>query len=391
MTPKKSHAPSTAPGPAFSVNRNVLPVAEPNYPPIKELDAREVNAPPRFELKAPKGAPNVVVILLDNVGFGDLSTFGGPINMSTLDRLAKNGLRYNNFKVPPLCSPARMALLTGRNSHSTNFGIIAEMATAFPGNTGMRPSSITMLPEILRLNGYSTGMFGKCHELGPWETSAVGPFDRWPVHSGFERFYGFLSGEADLFHPVIYDNMTRMDLPHDPNYYGSTDITDKAITWVRSQHSLAPDKPFFAYYAAAGNHAPFQVPDEWRNKYKGKFDQGWDHVRKETLDRQIKLGVVPPDTKLAPKPEGIQEWDQLTADEKKVFARYMEIYAAFGEVTDHEIGRFLDAIDDSRRHGQHADLLHHGRQRVGLPGWPQRGLQRDVRVQRDSQSPSRSH
>ena len=344
MRPKKSQA-SRALVSADSPNRTELPLPEPSYPPIHDLDASEAKSPPRFEVKAPKGAPNVVVILLDNVGFGDLSTFGGPIEMPTLDRLAKNGLRYNNFKVPPLCSPARMALLTGRNSHSTNFGIIAEMATAFPGNTGMRPNNVTMLPEILRLNGYNTAMFGKCHELGPWETSAVGPFDRWPVHSGFERFYGFLSGEADLFHPVIYDNMTRVDLPRDPDYYASTDLTDKAITWVRSQHSLAPDKPFFVYYAAAGNHAPFQVPEKWRNRYKGKFDQGWDQVREETLERQIKLGVVPPDTKLAPKPDGIQEWDRLTPDEKKVFARYMEIYAAFGEVTDYEIGRFLESID----------------------------------------------
>ncbi len=327
------------------LDRTVLPVPEPEPAPITELDARKAKAPPRFQVKAPKGAPNVVVILLDNVGFGDLSTFGGPIQMPTLDRLAKTGLRYNNFKVPPLCSPSRMALLTGRNSHTCNFGMIAEMATAFPGYTGMRPSSVAMLPEILRLNGYSTAMFGKCHELGPWETSVVGPFDRWPVHSGFERFYGFLSGEADLFRPVMYDNLTRVDLPPDPNYYASTDLTDKAITWVHSQHSLAPDKPFFVYYSAIGNHAPFQVPEKWRDKYKGKFDQGWDEVRKETLARQIKLGVVPPDTKLAPKPEGIQDWDKLTADEKKVFARYMEIYAAFGEVTDYEIGRFLDAID----------------------------------------------
>ena len=266
--------------------------------------------------------------------------------MPTLDRLAKTGLRYNNFKVPPLCSPSRMALLTGRNSHSANFGMIAEMATAFPGNTAMRPSSVTMLPEILRLNGYSTAMFGKCHELGPWESSVVGPFDRWPLHSGFERFYGFMAGEADLFHPVIYDNMNRVDLHPDPNYYASTDITDKAIDWVRSQHSLAPDKPFFVYYSAIGTHGPFQVPEKWRDKYKGKFDQGWDQVRKETLARQIKMGVVPPGTELAPKPPGIQEWDQLTPDEKKVFARYMEIYAAFAEVTDYEIGRFLDAIED---------------------------------------------
>ncbi|MFZ0917351.1 MAG: arylsulfatase [Candidatus Udaeobacter sp.] len=331
---------------AQQINRTVLPVPEPKPAVITELDARKATPPPRFEVKAPKGAPNVVIILLDNFGFGDPSTFGGPIQMPTLDRLAQTGLRYNNLKLPPLCSPSRIALLTGRNSHSCNFGTIGEIATAFPGNTGMRPSSITTLPEILRLNGYNTAMFGKCHELGPWELSPVGPFDRWPVHSGFEKFYGFMSGEADLFHPVMYDNLTRVDLPRDPNYYASTDITDKAILWLRSQRSLAPDKPFFVYYSAIGTHGPFQVPDSWRDKYKGKFDKGWDQVRKETLDRQIKLGVVPPGTELAPKPEGIQEWDQLTADEKKVFARYMEIYAAFAEITDHEIGRFLKEIEN---------------------------------------------
>ncbi len=331
---------------AQQINRTVLPVPDPQPPTITELDARKAKPPPRFEVKAPKGAPNVVIILLDNFGFGDPSTFGGPIQMPTLDRLAQTGLRYNNLKLPPLCSPSRIALITGRNSHSCNFGTIGEIATAFPGNTGMRPSSITMLPEILRLNGYNTAMFGKCHELGPWELSPVGPFDRWPVHSGFERFYGFMSGEADLFHPVMYDNLTRVDLPRDPNYYASTDLTDKAILWLRSQRSLAPDKPFFVYYSAIGTHGPFQVPDSWRDRYKGKFDKGWDQVRKETLERQIKLGVVPPGTELAPKPAGIQEWDQLTADEKKVFARYMEIYAAFAEITDYEIGRFLQEIEN---------------------------------------------
>ena len=208
----KAQSQSSALDADASVDRTVLPVPEPRYPPITELDARDAKAPPRFEVKAPKGAPNVVIILLDNFGFGDGSTFGGPIQMPTLDRLAETGLRYNNFKVPPLCSPSRMALLTGRNSHSANFGVISEIATAFPGYTAMRPRSVTMLPEILRLNGYSTAMFGKGHELGPWEASVVGPFDRWPLHSGFERFYGFMAGEADLFHPVMYDNQTRLDL-----------------------------------------------------------------------------------------------------------------------------------------------------------------------------------
>ncbi len=331
--------------PEREIDRTVLPVAEQSYPPITELDARRAKAPPRFEVKAPKDAPNVVVILLDNMGFGDVSTFGGPIQMPTLDRLARSGLRYNNLKVPPLCSPSRMALLTGRNSHSTNFGVISEIATGFPGYTAVRPKSVTMLPETLRLNGYSTAMFGKRHELGPWEASVVGPFDRWPVFSGFERFYGFMSGEADLFHPVIYDNMNRLDMQPDADYYASTDITDKAILWLRSQRSLAPTKPFFVYYSAIGTHGPFQVPETWRDRYKGKFDQGWDQVRRETLARQLEMGVVPPGTDLAPKPPGIQEWDDLTAEEKKVFARYMEIYAAFAEVTDYEIGRFLDEIE----------------------------------------------
>ena len=204
---------------AQNLDRTVLPVPEPQYPAITELDVHNAQAPPRFRVKAPKGAPNVVVILLDNFGFGDPSTFGGPIQMPTLDRLAKTGLSYNNFKVPPLCSPSRVACLTGRNSHSANFGVISEIATAFPGYSAMRPSSVTTLPEILRLNGYNTAMFGKCHELGPWEASVVGPFDRWPLHSGFERFYGFMAGEADLFHPVIYDNMNRVDMHPHADYY----------------------------------------------------------------------------------------------------------------------------------------------------------------------------
>ena len=222
---------------ADSVDRTVLPVPEPKYPPITELDARNAKAPPRFQVKAPKGAPNVVVILLDNFGFGDASTFGGPIQMPTLDRLARTGLRYNNFKVPPLCSPSRMALLTGRNSHSANFGVISEIATAFPGYTAMRPASVTMLPEILRLNGYSTAMFGKNHELGPWESSVVGPFDRWPMNSGFERFYGFMAGEADLFHPVVYDNMSRVDLhPERITTLAPTSPTKPSIGCIPSVH-----------------------------------------------------------------------------------------------------------------------------------------------------------
>ena len=300
-----------------SLDRTVLPVPEPQYPPITELDVKNAQAPPRFQVKAPKGAPNVVIILLDNFGFGDPIDLRRPHPDADAGPLGQDRAELQQFQSPPVVFAQPRGLLTGRNSHSANFGVISEIATAFPGYTAMRPSSVTMLPEILRLNGYSTAMFGKCHELGPWESSVVGPFDRWPMHSGFERFYGFMAGEADLFHPVIYDNMNRMDLHPDANYYASTDMTDKAIEWLRSQHSLAPGKPFFVYYSAIGTHGPFQVPENWRDRYKGKFDQGWDQVRKDTLARQLKMGVVPPGTELAPKPPGIQEWDQLTRRREK--------------------------------------------------------------------------
>jgi arylsulfatase len=331
---------------AQQINRTVLPVPEPQPPTITELDARNVKAPPRFEVKAPKGAPNVVIVLIDDMGFAVPNAFGGGVSMPTLERLAQDGLRYNQFHTTALCSPTRTALLTGRNHHTNNAGAIMELATANPGNTGIRPQSVAPLAEMLRLNGYSTAAFGKYHETPAWEASVSGPYDRWPTHSGFDKFYGFIGGETNQWAPLIYDGVAKVEPPHDPNYHFTVDMTNQAIAWVRFQQALTPDKPFFVYFAPGATHAPHHVPKEWSDKYKGKFDGGWDKYREETLARQIKLGVVPAGTKLAPKPEAIKDWDKLTTDEKKLFARQMEVFAGFAEQTDHEIGRLVKAIED---------------------------------------------
>ena len=331
---------------AQPLDRSVLPIPDPSYPPITQLDARNATPPPRFEVKAPAGAPNVLIILLDDMGFGQPSTFGGPINMPTLDRLANDGLRYNEFHVTALCSPTRAALLTGRNHHMTNTGAVMDVATAFPGNTGVRPNNIAPLAEILRLNGYSTAAFGKWHQTPGWEVSPSGPTDRWPTREGFDKFYGFMGGETNQWAPLLYDGMTQIESSHDPKYHFMTDMTDHAISWMRYEKALTPDKPLFIYFAPGATHAPHQVPKNWIAKYKGKFDAGWDRLREETLARQKKLGVVPPDTKLAPKPQAIKDWNSLTPDEKKLFARQMEVYAGFGEMADYEIGRLIQAIQD---------------------------------------------
>ena len=280
------------------------------------------------------------------MGFGQSSAFGGPAKMPTVESLANDGLRYNQFHTTALCSPSRMALLTGRNHHTANTSSIMETATAFPGATGQRPESVAPLATTLRYNGYSTAQFGKNHETAAWETSPSGPTDRWPTRSGFDKFYGFMGGETNQWAPAIYDGLTKIEVPHDPNYHFMTDMTNQAIKWVRSEKSLTPEKPFFVYFAPGATHAPHHVPKEWIAKYKGKFDQGWDKLREETLARQIKLGVVPAGTKLAAKPDAIKDWDKLSADEKKLFSRQMEVFAGFAEYTDTEVGRLVDAIKD---------------------------------------------
>ena len=304
--------PVLAAPPTGPLDCTVLPVPEPTYPPITELDARKATPPPRFEVKAPAGAPNVIVILLDDMGFGMSSAFGGPIHMPTVDRLASGGLRYNQFHTTALCSPTRTALLSGRNHHTNNMGAITEMATAFPGNTGQRPDSVAPLAEMLRLNGYSTSFYGKNHETASWEISPSGPTTRWPNRSGFDEFYGFMGGETNQWAPLVYHNQTPVEAPQDPKYHFMNDMTTNAIAWMQFQKSLTPDRPFFMYFAPGATHAPHHVPKEWIAKYKGKFDKGWDAMREEMLARQIKLGVVPPGTKLAPKPEAIKDWDKLS-------------------------------------------------------------------------------
>ena len=330
---------------ADKLDRTILPIPEPKRPVYTALDAREVKPPPRFEVKTPAGAPNVLVILIDDMGFGMSSAFGGPIYMPTVERLGNQGLRYNHFHTTALCSPTRAALLSGRNHHMNNMGAITEASTAFPGNTGQRPNKVAPLAEMLRLNGYSTAFFGKSHETAAWEVSPSGPTDRWPTRSGFDKFYGFIGGETNQWAPSLYDGFAKVELPNDPNYHLMTDMTNQSIHWMQYQKSLTPDKPFFIYFAPGATHAPHHVPKEWIQKYKGKFDGGWDQFREETLARQIKLGVVPPGTKLAPKPEAIKDWDKLTADEKKLFARQMEIFGGFGEYTDTEIGRLISALE----------------------------------------------
>ena len=330
----------------INLDRTVLPIQEPERQTYSELDVRNVKPPPRFEVRAPENAPNVVIVLIDDVGLGAPSTFGGPIQTPTLDRLASAGLRYNNFHTTALCSPTRNALKTGRNHHTTNTGSIMETSTAFPGNTGQIPNSVAPLAEMLRLNGYSTGAFGKWHETAAWETSVSGPFDRWPTHQGFDKFYGFIGGETDQWYPLVYDGVTRVNPPHTPGYHFTVDMTTQAINWVKAQQSMTPDKPFLMYYATGAVHAPHHVPKEWADKYKGQFDKGWDRIRQETVERQKKMGIIPSDTRLAEKPEDIKDWNTLSADERRLFARQAEVFAGFLEQTDHEVGRLVEALEE---------------------------------------------
>ncbi|MHB1561813.1 MAG: arylsulfatase, partial [Isosphaeraceae bacterium] len=335
-----------APTAGDALDRTVLPIPEPNSPRITELDARNVKTPPRFAVTAPAGAPNVLIVLIDDMGFGQSSAFGGPIHMPNAERLAAGGLKYNRFHTTALCSPTRAALLTGRNHHVCNMGSITESATGFPGQTGQRPDSVAPLAEMLRLNGFATGAFGKSHETAVWEVSPSGPTNRWPTRSGFDRFYGFIGSEANQWAPAIFDGLSRVETPNTPGYHFLTDMTDRAIGWVHSVKSITPDKPFFLYYAPGATHAPHHVPKEWIDRYRGKFDGGWDRLRDETLARQKQLGVVPAEAKLAPKPTAIKDWDTLSPDEKRLFARQMEVFAGYGEFADHEAGRLVRAIED---------------------------------------------
>jgi arylsulfatase len=328
------------------IDRTILPIEPPARKAIKELDARKVALPERFEVKAPAGAPNVVVVLIDDIGFGATDTFGGPISTPNFERLAKNGIKFNQFHTTALSSPTRASLLSGRNHHNVNVGSVMEVATGFPGNQGQRPDNAKYVSEILRQNGYSTAAFGKWHETAPWEVSVSGPFFRWPTHSGFDKFYGFIGGETNQWDPIIYDGVTKLEKPDKKDYHFTTDMSDQATKWIKFQKAMTPEKPFMVYYAPGAVHAPHHVAKKWINKYKGKFDKGWDKLREETFLRQKTLGIIPQNTILAPKPDDIKDWNQLSKKEQRLFAVQMETFAGFMEHTDYEIGRMIDAIDE---------------------------------------------
>ncbi len=332
------------------VRRDVLPIPDPQHVGLTTYDAKDPNTsyPPITMLRPPKGAPNVLIVLLDDVGFGASSAFGGPCHTPVAERLAGEGLKLNRFHTTALCSPTRQALLTGRNHHSVGMGAITEMATSAPGNSSIRPKNKAPLPETLLLNGYSTAQFGKCHEVPLWEVSPVGPFHQWPTGSGFEYFYGFIGGEANQYYPGLYEGTTPVEPPRTPEdgYTLTADLADHAITWVRQQKALAPDKPFFMYFAPGATHAPHHVPKEWSDKYRGKFNIGWDALRESIFANQKKLGVIPADAELTQRHDEIPAWDDMPEELKPVLARQMEIYAGFLEQADHAVGRVVEAIAD---------------------------------------------
>ena len=333
------------PTPTFE-DREVLPIKAPRLAPITTLDARNMDPPKVFEVTAPKDAPNVVIVLVDDLGFGGTSYFGGPVATPTFDQLAAQGIAYNQFHSTALCSPTRQALKTGRNHHSAAMGKITELATSYPGYTGMLPGDVASIGKMLSYNGFSTAAFGKWHETAVWEISPSGPMDRWPNHQGFDEFYGFMGGETNQWTPTIYHNQNRVEPADDPDYHFLTDMTDKAIEWIGFQQALTPEKPFFVYYAPGAVHAPHHVPKSYIEKQKGRFDAGWDEIRDEVFERQIKSGVIPKDTKLADKPDWIKDWKGLSDDEKKLFSRQAEVFAAFVDMTDSEIGRLIKTIED---------------------------------------------
>jgi arylsulfatase A-like enzyme len=333
------------------VDRSILPIPDRPYEGELPFDARDPAAsfPPIEPLRPPAGAPNVLIVLLDDVGFAASSAFGGPINTPTAERLAAGGLKYNRFHTTALCAPTRQALLTGRNHHTVGMGVITELATSAPGYTSIRPKTCAPLAKTLTLNGYSTAQFGKCHEVPVWETSPLGPFDAWPGKGGgFEYFYGFIGGETNQYYPAIYEGTTPLEPDKTPEegYHFTEDMTDRAITWIRSQKALMPDKPFFVYYAPGATHAPHHVSTEWSDKYQGRFDQGWDALREEIFARQKELGVVPPETELTPRHEEIPAWDDMPDELKPILARQMEVYAGFLEHTDHNVGRLVDTLEE---------------------------------------------
>lgn len=334
-----------------TISRANLPIADPQHVGLTTYDAKdpETSYPPIEPLRPPAGAPNVLVILIDDCGFGASSAFGGPIATPTAERLANDGLTFTRFHTTALCSPTRSALLTGRNHHSVGMGSITESATSAPGYSSIWPRNKAPLAETLKLNGYSTAQFGKCHEVPVWQTSPMGPFDQWPTGGGgFEYFYGFLGGETNQWYPALYEGTTPVEPPKTPEegYHFTEDMTNKAISWVRQQKALMPDKPFFMYFALGATHAPHHVPADWIAQYQGQFDDGWDALRARTFARQQELGVIPVDAQITARPAEVPAWDAMPEDLKPVLRREMEVYAGFLAHTDHHVGRLIDALQD---------------------------------------------
>jgi arylsulfatase A-like enzyme len=330
--------------------RVILPIPDRPYTNLITYDAKDPDTrfPPIEPMRPPEGAPNVLVVLLDDVGFGASSAFGGPCETPNFERLANGGLRYNRFHTTALCTPTRAALLTGRNHHSVCMGGITETATSAPGQTSLRPNTKTPLAQTLQMNGYSTSQFGKCHEVPVWQSSPMGPFDMWPTGSGFEYFYGFIGGEDNQWYPALYEGTKPVEPPKTPEegYHLTEDLADHAINWVRSQKALMPDKPFFMYFAPGATHAPHHVPKEWIERYKGHFAHGWDEQREITFARQKELDVIPQDADLTERHEEIPAWDEMPEELKPILERQMEIYAGFLSHTDHHVGRLLDTIEE---------------------------------------------
>ncbi len=331
-----------------AIGREILPIPDVPVKSRPALHASDASAPPMKPLRPPEGAPNVLIVLIDDMGFGATSAFGGPCNMPTLERMAGGGLTYNRFHTTALCSPTRQALLTGRNHHSAEMGSVAEVATSMPGNTSVRPNSVATVAEMLKLNGYNTAAFGKMHQTPTWEVSVSGPFDRWPTGDGFEKFWGFVAGETNQWEPTLFEGTEPVEprATADEGYHITEEQVDQAIAWVNAQQSMTPDKPFFMYMSYGATHAPHHAPKEWIEKYRGRFDAGWDAIREETLANQIGAGIVPEGTELASKPPGVEAWDDLTDDQKMLGARLMEAYAGFAEHTDHHTGRLVDALEE---------------------------------------------
>jgi arylsulfatase len=331
-------------------HRSHLPMPNTEKPKFIAYDAKDPDSKttPITDLRPPKGAPNILVVLIDDAGFGSSSAFGGPCNTPSAEKIAKKGLKYTRFHTTAICSATRQALLTGRNHHSCGMAGITEIATGMPGYSSVRPNSMAPLAETLKLNGYNTAQFGKCHEVPVWQTSPVGPFDAWPTGGGgFEYFYGFIGGEANQWYPTLYQGTTPIEPDKTPEegYHLVDDMTNKAIGWIGQQKALAPDKPFFIYFAPGATHAPHHVPKEWADKYKGKFDDGWDKLREQTLARQKKLGVVPQDCQLSARPKDVPGWNDMPEAFKPVLRREMEVYAGFMEYTDYNVGRIFDFLE----------------------------------------------